>query len=798
MFTKVKVNSKNCHRENNPIFKQINTNIITDYQKNMYLEELNHNQYNSNICKNKIPTTKNNNMYINGTIDPEYTYNFLQTQRAKFSNNKSNYNTNTNVTNNNTNINKSNRTKPNLNRYNSYGRINTNINNTTCNQNSNKNKYKKGNNINAKNNNNNQKYHKIQSTNNSRGHNNTQINNHRIPMNNNNKKIIPLGNNKYQTIGDTNYSNFGNKLYNEANKTFIQRPEHNTIDLNNLYSNNSNINRKYNMKRNSNYSNNNNNYNNNYNNRQQQYNQKNNNYNFKNVEIGRGGRKNGASLRPRTPDFNKRGKSSSRFNNNNNTNHINNHHQRAKTPDRSRSKSKMKLNLNKEYLNTTDNKTNKRIAHYNYSNRDYNHTIDNASNHTNGKYKYNNQMNRLNTNDYFQMHKKTINNYYDYKDTINNNTITTTNSNSRRYSYGRIQNNNNNQKRSSKKLSKNSSQGNIFGQNNYNINLNSNGINHVYINDTNNNNYNYNYNQYHSNTNLVTPMKYTNQKSNFKGQGVQMTQLRPPNNYNIYDDTFQSFGTNLPTSINNEINKKKYKQNKITNIYNNNNNTINTARNEPKLSNRNYIENINHNNRKEEEKGKDNINIFNEYQKYLIQNNYKENDKDDLNYQMTRQRQKNGNNNSNSNINNTYIPATANVNNMANKTYSFFNNKKENTTKQKENISDNNNNNYNDTNQDHTDKIDIDFNDLDQFSPPYSKDQVNLTNNIDIKVNNNNKYMNIGSIQDNFSNSGKINFNMDFNRQRSDYGSNLYLKNEKMESNRKAINDFILQLKTNF
>ena len=51
-----------------------------------------------------------------------------------------------------------------------------------------------------------------------------------------------------------------------------------------------------------------------------------------------------------------------------------------------------------------------------------------------------------------------------------------------------------------------------------------------------------------------------NQKSNFKGQGVQMTQLRPPNNYNIYDETFQSFGTNLPSSINNDINKKNEHQ----------------------------------------------------------------------------------------------------------------------------------------------------------------------------------------------------------------------------------------------
>jgi hypothetical protein len=152
-------------------------------------------------------------------------------------------------------------------------------------------------------------------------------------------------------------------------------------------------------------------------------------------------------------------------------------------------------------------------------------------------------------------------------------------------------------------------------------------------------------------------------------------------------------------------------------------------------------------------------------------------------------RQKNGNYN-----NNAYIPAT--IDNIANKTYSYFNNKKENILNQKENISNNNNNN-NDI-LDSSEKIDIDFNDLDQFSPPYSKDQVNLTNNIDIiKNKNNNKYMNIGSLQDNY-NYNRINYDMDFNRQTNDYGSNLYLKNEKIGSNRKVINDFILKLKTNF
>ena len=59
--------------------------------------------------------------------------------------------------------------------------------------------------------------------------------------------------------------------------------------------------------------------------------------------------------------------------------------------------------------------------------------------------------------------------------------------------------------------------------------------------------------------------------------------------------------------------------------------------------------------------------------------------------------------------------------------------------------------------------------------------------------------MNIGSLQDNYNcNRININYDMDFNRQTNDYGSNLYLKNEKIGSNRKVINDFILKLKTNF
>ena len=87
--------------------------------------------------------------------------------------------------------------------------------------------------------------------------------------------------------------------------------------------------------------------------------------------------------------------------------------------------------------------------------------------------------------------------------------ISNNNSNSRKNIFSKLYNNGN-QTRPQKRLSKNSSQGNILGPNNYNINLGSNGINHVYKNV----NENYNYKNYHSNcnTNLITPIKYINQK----------------------------------------------------------------------------------------------------------------------------------------------------------------------------------------------------------------------------------------------------------------------------------------------
>jgi len=737
MFSKMKINSKNIKQENNSIFKQLNTNIISDYQRNKYLIELIQNQQNTTFYQKDININENINIYKNGTIEYENNNMFLQTQRAKFKSNKP-------ISNNNSNINKS---KQKLNRYNSYSRINTNNrnNNNTINANGNKLTSK-----NKKMSNNNQGINKILNNNNSRGHYNMNLNNQRTPISSKKKNFIPLGNNKFKTIGENNnYSTFGNKLYNDTNinRTFIQKNEHNTIDLNNFYINKqSNINKKYNMKRpptNINY-----NLNHNCNINNKPYNPKNNkyNYNYKNVDIHNNIRKNGGSSRPKTPDFSKRKKSSKFFNN-----------QRAKTPDRERNK--MTLYLDKDYLNTIDIRDNKRINHYNYQNRIYNHTIDNNNNNKNR---------RLNTNDYFRMNKKTINNY-DYKDhstiNTNNNTISSNKNNSKRYIHDKINKNNSNQKaKKVKKLLKNASQGNILGHNNYNINLNSNGINHINKKINGNNN-----THCYSNTNLVTPIKYVNQRSNFKGKEIQMTQVRSSNNYNIYEETFQSFGRNIPSIINNnELNSKKY--------YNIN-----------KIENNNDIQNyfkLKRNNDEAKIKNLEKENVYYDYEKYKrlsLQNN-NNNAIQELNYGI---REKNGN------YNNPYIPAT--INNMENKTYSIFNYKK---GKMKENVSLNYNDNiqdYNETNK----EIDIDFNDLDQFSPPY-KAQLDLANNNEKAKSNTNKFINIGNIQEGKDN--LTNYNMEFNNKNNydfNYGDR-YLKENIGENNRKVIDDFIKQLKTKF
>jgi len=729
MYQKMKYDSKNINQANNSIFKQLNTNIIFDYQKNNIITELIQNQDIYSNYKTNINNNKNLRIYLNGTTEPDENINFMKTQRTKFTEltNKSNYNTNLNTAKN----------KPVLNRYNSYKRIattNINNNNNLFNLPGN-NKVNKNKKINGGSKN------KIINHNNSKNHNNTQIHNQRVPATNNKKSVIPLGNNKYKTIGDNNYySNITNRIHNDMNinnnfnnkNNYNEIQNHNTIDINNLLSNhNNNINKKYNMKKYNTSNNINSNLNKNKQTKKINYNY-NHNY-YKNIEIKR----NGSNVRPKTPDNNKRRKSYSRFTNNN----INN--QRIKTPDRQRSK--MKLNLNKDYLNTIDNnKINKNGQHYNYMIKDYNHTIDNNSN--NGKYKY--SARRLNTNDYFKLHKKTINNYDNRQNmTITgNNTITNNNSSSRKNIIGSLYNNGN-QTRPQKRLSKNSSQGNILGHNNYNINLNSNGINHIHTNI----NENYNYKNYHSNnnTNLITPIKYINQRSNFKEDNIQLTQIRPPNNYNLYDETFQSFGTNLTTLTNNQ--DLISKRNIITNINENNNYFEMKTRQE-------NIKEISKNNDYEFNSNKNNFDYnFDKYKELFLQNRNNETEK-----LQSKLRERNGNNN------NSYIPAT--INNTGNKTYSYFNNiKNNNKIKEKENIKNDQSNNLND----------IDFNDLDQFSPPYSKAQLNLNKNIDSNSKNENKYMNLGCIEERNRNYETVTYDYNFG------------------SNRKVIDDFINQLKTN-
>ena len=724
MYQKMKYDSKNINQANNSIFKQLNTNIIFDYQKNNIITELIQNQAIYSNYKTNINNNKNLRIYLNGTTEPDENINFMKTQRTKFTEltNKSNYNTNF---------------KPVLNRYNSYKRIattNINNNNNLFNLPGN-NKVNKNKKINGGSKN------KIINHNNSKNHNNTQIHNQRVPATNNKKSVIPLGNNKYKTIGDNNYySNITNRIHNDMNinnnfnnkNNYNEIQNHNTIDINNLLSNhNNNINKKYNMKKYNTSNNINSNLNKNKQTKKINYNY-NHNY-YKNIEIKR----NGSNVRPKTPDNNKRRKSYSRFTNNNTNN------QRIKTPDRQRSK--MKLNLNKDYLNTIDNnKINKNGQHYNYMIKDYNHTIDNNSN--NAKYKY--SARRLNTNDYFKLHKKTINNYDNRQNmTITgNNTITNNNSSSRKNIIGSLYNNGN-QTRPQKRLSKNSSQGNILGHNNYNINLNSNGINHIHTNI----NENYNYKNYHSNnnTNLITPIKYINQRSNFKGDNIQLTQIRPPNNYNLYDETFQSFGTNLTTLTNNQ--DLISKRNIITNINENNNYFEMKTRQE-------NIKEISKNNDYELNSNKNNFDYnFDKYKELFLQNRNNETEK-----LQSKLRERNGNDN------NTYIPAT--INNAGNKTYSYFNNiKNNNKIKEKENIKNDQSNNLND----------IDFNDLDQFSPPYSKAQLNLNKNIDSNSKNENKYMNLGCIEERNRNYETVTYDYNFG------------------SNRKVIDDFINQLKTN-
>ena len=67
---------------------------------------------------------------------------------------------------------------------------------------------------------------------------------------------------------------------------------------------------------------------------------------------------------------------------------------------------------------------------------------------------------------------------------------------------------------------------------------------------------------------------------------------------------------------------------------------------------------------------------------------------------------------------------------------------------------------------------------MDQFSPPYSKAQLDLNKNIDNSSKNENKYMNLGCIEERNRNYETVTYDYNFG------------------SNRKVIDDFINRLKT--
>ena len=79
MYQKMKYDSKNINQANNSIFKQLNTNIIFDYQKNNIITELIQNQDIYSNYKTNINNNKNLRIYLNGTTEPDENINFMKT-----------------------------------------------------------------------------------------------------------------------------------------------------------------------------------------------------------------------------------------------------------------------------------------------------------------------------------------------------------------------------------------------------------------------------------------------------------------------------------------------------------------------------------------------------------------------------------------------------------------------------------------------------------------------------------------------------------------------------------------------
>ena len=696
-------NSKNNIFYNiNSIFKQVNANIITNIPRKNSSSTLNLNQpqinkqhyrHDSNLKpQNKY---KNNPQFqSNGTLEADFNPDLNHTQIGQFYDNK---------------VNKIiNEAKHQFNRYNSNGRMRTlNSNNNNVGKKSkekcNNNKINNGqingyvnynnNHIGVKNNTN--QYNKV-----------------------NKKKInIPSGNNnnKYKTIGESNIRNYKNDLYNNnyTNRTLINEKEHkhNTIDLNNLYSGKQNIVKKYNMTNTNNKTN-----------------YKNNIYNNNTITHRNNSKRktNVSPLRPRTPDFHKKEKTPT--------------HCHARTPDRQRNKSK--LTLNKEYLYTNENRHPKK-GYYNNRN--------NINGHTNYTYRLNGNNRTIedNNNDYFfnktntningfyKGHKKNMSNYGPREfgiinNDVNNHTLnknnTNSNFNNRKNSYKKLNEYNSNfsnNKNVTKTLSKNASQGNIHS--NYNKYKLSN-INHN--------------NNLKNNTTMATPIKYNGNISNYKGE--LMTQFRPNNNYNIYEETFQSFGKKVPNSLYNN-NNNNYNSNRIysSRTNNNNNNQIN-------YNNNTYL---NSNQIKQQQYIPDPI--INKNNNYL--NNYKNNT------YLNNNTYKNTNNNTfiqNNNINKTSI--NKNITSIGSEMTIGSNIQSPNCQL---NECDNNF---------------IDFNDLDQFSPPNAQLSIGSNKNGNsINPKNGIKYTNIGLCKNDNSNN---------------YYSNYTGKND---NNRKVIDEFVIQMNAN-
>ncbi len=447
------------------------------------------------------------------------------------------------------------------------------------------------------------------------------------------------------------------------------------------------------------------------------------NYNFINIKNNRdksNERKKVYRERPKTPDHMRMEKSSN--------------NRKPKTPDRQRTK--RKFNLNKEYFCPTM----ENVDYFGNKNH-YNNGITNNNNNTTA-YRLSSGYNTIDNyfDNKYQLTQDVCNKDYNYNYNFNDNlnTLTSNNSNanrrqnkskpkSRRTSSGRCSNPNtnsngnnntminNNNKTKRRTLTKNASQGNIRHADN-----------HYYLitNTNNNNNYNNNGNQYMNmnktrtnngnKSHSKTPEKTNGTKSKFSGVSVPMTQLKEKNTYGIYGDTFQSFGKKIPTV--NELNNRGKN-------FDYNNKYLYEC-NKKNQQNQNYIYN----------------NVYPN-----VTNNNK---LDKIKSPLT----------------NIFSLPTSNKKQFVQKDFSSVCSEMMSGStigsQMKESYSN-----------------EIDFNEMDQFSPPYASGQVNLTGNPNCLNNKQiqNQYTNIGIANENNKNGFQIKENIS-------------------EGNRKVIDDFIKQL----